>query len=212
MKSVYRTVIANLWRSPIRTFTVIDYFKLHNYHTTLFVLAGIVNVLNRNFIKLSDHRNNLLSNLLSSVLIGALAGWLGLLLFSGLVYLTGKWLKGQANFSDISNTVAYATLPCLVSLGLTICGIALLRLLGFEYNTYYYQYMQSWHYTSYGIIAIHRYINYALNFYYFVLVFAGLSVAQHYSITKSVINVLLAIGMIALPLALFIIVPYLTSR
>jgi hypothetical protein len=87
-----------------------------------------------------------------------MVGWAGLLIVFGLIYITGKWLKGVAAFTDISNMVAYASTVFLTSLISTFVGMLTPILLGFQYNLYKDVDTNSWSNTYYLIIQLHRYL------------------------------------------------------
>ena len=203
MQLAYKTALSNLWKKPKKSFNTINQYSLYKYQIHLFVLAGVTNAINRRFIDLADSKQELFLTLAGSAAIGALFGWFGLLIVSGLIYLTGKWIKGQATSTEIINMVAYATVPFFASLMFTLICILLLRVLGFHDGTY--DYIRSWDNTYYVIIKVHYYVNILITIYYFVLLIIGVSVVQDFSIRKSMLNLIMCIGIIAVPIALIIL-------
>jgi hypothetical protein len=203
MQFAYKTTLLSLWKKPKKTFNTINQYGLYKYQTHLFIIAGINNTINRQFIDLADNKHELFSTLASSVAAGALFGWLGFLVVSGLIYITGKWIKGQATSTEITNMVSYATLPFLVSLAFTLICVLLLRVLGFQNGAY--NYVRNWHNTYYIIIKIHYYVYILITIYYFILLTIGVSVVQGFSIRKSLLNLVMCIAIVVIPIALIIL-------
>jgi hypothetical protein len=203
MQLTYKLVLLNLWKKPKKAFNTINQYNLFKYQIHLFVFAGVTNAVSRRFIDLSDSRHNLLQTLASSIFAGALIGWIGLLVVSGLIYVIGKWIKGQATSTEITNMVAYATVPFVISFVFTAVCVLLLRFLRFQDGTY--AYFQSWSNSYYVITKIHSYVNILISLYYFALLVIGISAVQNFSILKSLLNLLICIAVITLPIGLLIL-------
>lgn len=210
MTNAYKTVFVNFLRRPQRVFYTICEYELYKYKYHLLVLAGINAVLTRNWWLIADTDNNFFLNLLSDIAIGALLGWIPFLFVSWLIYVSGKWIKGRSHSDEITNLVAYAVFfPAIFSILTTIISIAILRLNGFESVKYVHNLDIPLHSTFYLIIKIHQIIIIGLNLYYALLVLKGLSVVQNFNWLKSILNVIMAIGLIAVPLLLIVVIPLL---
>lgn len=206
MQLAYKIVLFNLWKRPKRAFNTINQYNLFKYQIHLFVLTGITNTVNRRFIDLADSTHDLLPTLLSSIVAGALLGWISLLIVSGLIYISGKWMKGQATSTEITNMVAFATVPFIISIVFTVVCVLLLRFLRFQDGTY--AYFKSWSNNYYVIIKVHYYVNILINLYYLVLLAIGISAVQDFSIRKSFLNLFIGIAIIAVPIGLLILYIY----
>lgn len=208
MNHVYKTVFLKIIFSPRKAFATIETYELFKYHYYLFGFAGINNILVRNWLDVADSSNNLLVKLIKYIAAGAFLGWLPLLFVSWLIFHSGKWLKGQAEFLTIANLMGYAFFyPVFLSLISTISNISFLRLNGFNKSDYYNNLDINSHSTFELVIHIHRYINWGFNIYYAVLIVIAISVIQGFTIIKSMLNIFLAVLIIVIPLGLMIIIP-----
>ncbi|MEN0055120.1 MAG: YIP1 family protein [Mucilaginibacter sp.] len=203
MQLAYKIALSNLWKKPKKTFRIINEYELYRYQIQLFVLAGITKVISRQFINLADARHELFLTLASSIAAGALLGWFGLLIVTGLIYITGKWIKGQASSTEIMNMVSYAVLPFCLSLIFTLLCVLIIRVLGFQDGSY--DYIRNWDNIYYAIIKVHYYFDWLITAWYFVLLVIGISAVQGFSIWKSIMNFLICIAVIAVPVVLIIL-------
>jgi hypothetical protein len=201
MTRIYKIVFLKLIIDPKRAFSAIDRNELFKYKYPLFILAGINNILARNWLETADVCNNIAFKLGQNIIIGALFGWLPLLFVSWLIYNSGKWLNGQSDPITISNVISYAVFfPVIISLISTLGSITFLRLHGFIKNEYLNSLDIQWHNTFYFIIKTHRYISWCVNLYYVSLAVIGISIIQGFTVAKAVVNVFVAVMIIVIPL------------
>jgi len=210
MTHTYKTVFINFLRRPQRVFYTICEYELYKYKYHLLVLAGINAALTRNWWQLADTNNNFFFRLLGAIAIGALLAWIPFLFVSWLLYVSGKWINGRSHSAEITNLVAYAVFfPAMLSILTTLISITILRVNGFESVKYVHNLDMPLHSTFYLTIKIHQIIIIGLNLYYVLLVLKGLTVIQNFNWLKSILNVIMAIGLVAVPLLLIAIIPLL---
>jgi len=201
MELVYRTVLINIIKKPLKAFRVIYYYGLDKYKYLFLSIAGISYTINRQFFILADSRTHLLWPLAGAVGLGALLGWIGVALLSQLIYWSGTWIKGKGSSGDILNIASYAALPDILRIISALTCILLLRHFAYEDA----QYPHVWGNIYYTIVRLKFYFGWAITLYYFVLLVIGISVVQDFSIGKSILNLLLAISIVMVPLGLLLI-------
>lgn len=205
MERAYKIVLFNLVTNPFKAFATIYSYDLYKYKYFLFAIIGIAQYINREHFKLADTRNSLLFPLMCDIGLGAVFGWMGVAVFSWLIYATGGWLKGRTTSSEMFNIASYAALPAVLTLISSLVCIIMLRNNGYIDTNY----PHVWSNTYYRIITLNYAVNAAANIYYFVLMVIAVSVAQGFTIGKSALNVILGFAIVAVPLAiLFILISY----
>ncbi len=90
MEDDYKAVFINLIKRPRRAFDAIHQYGLDRCKYPLLILAGITSAVNKRILTLADSHENYLFGMLTTIAIGALVGWLGIFIFSGLVSVVGK--------------------------------------------------------------------------------------------------------------------------
>ncbi|QQL48325.1 YIP1 family protein [Mucilaginibacter ginkgonis] len=204
MTNLYRAVLSNLLIKPKKAFKLIKRYDLDKYQFYFLILIGITNVIHRDFLKLSDINNNFWPREFVLILVGALIGWVGIYIYSYLIYLTGKWFGGHGDQSQIFNMLSYAAVPGILILMISLIAIIILRVLNFSVADYNVQQ----HIWGDDYFAIIQTVKYSVNFIawcHFILTIIGLTVFQGFGIGKSIANVLAALMIIILPIALFVL-------
>ena len=56
----------------------------------------------------------------AALIVAPLAGFLGIILLSALLFWTGKWMGGKACFTDLKAAVAWSNVPSVVNIGIWI--------------------------------------------------------------------------------------------
>lgn len=211
MEDDYKDVFRNLIINPSKAFYDIIQYGLYKYKVPLLMLAGVTNALNKRMLALADWHENFFLNLITTVAIGAIAGWLGIFIVSWLVEIVGKWLKGQASFEDIFSVAAYATLPVIVMLASDLICIAILRSRGYAQNYRYVGLVDSGN-INHIVLSINRYIGTLMNLYYLFLFVIGISVVQGFTKRKAALNLMIVVSGAVLLLGLLISLPFLLDR
>ncbi len=202
MERAYKTVLINIVKKPLKAFGTIYAFDLYKYQYVFLAIAGMAFTVSRQFYALADTRNTFFFPFVTSVVVGAIFGWVGIGIFSLLIYWTGTWIKGRATSRDIINIMAYASLTNTLILIIGLICIAALRFLGYSGVNY----PHVWGNTYYTIIQCYFYLTVIINILYIVLTTLGVSVAQGFSVKKGFFNVLLAALVLIIPITILVIV------
>lgn len=200
MERAYKTVLINLVTRPSKAFVTIYSYDLYKYKYIFFALIGVAQYINREHFKLADSRNSLLGPLMRDIGLGAIFGWMGVAVFSWLIYATGTWLKGRTTSSEMFNIASYAALPSILTLISSLACIILLHNAGYTDANY----PHVWGNFYYQIININYAINIIANIYYFLLMVQAVSVAQGFTIGKAVLNVISGIAVVIVPLVILL--------
>ena len=122
------------------------------------------------------------SSFIGSAFVAALLGIVSLYISGSLLSFTGRWLKGKANALKLRAAIAWAGVPVIASLVLFIP-------LFFALNS-----------SSMGIIGLSSIAFVVLGLWSLVLQVGMISEIQGFSIWKAILNIILAIIVIAVPL------------
>jgi hypothetical protein len=185
-----KEIFTKIWTLPRPIFKYINHFRYEKHLTVLLILAGISSAFDR------SERNNLGSydsigfTIIVSILVGALFGWISYYLYSSLIRLTGKWINGKADTDSILRTLAYASIPSIAGLVLIIPKL-LLRGSDLYENV-----------LTYGF-SIAELI---LGIWTLVLSVIGMSEIQQFSNGKALLNLILAVLVVAIPIVLIILI------
>ncbi|MCB0661657.1 MAG: YIP1 family protein [Saprospiraceae bacterium] len=193
-------IFTQIWTRPRPVLEYIHRNQYNKYRNILLVLLGISSAFDRAAMRSAGDNVELIVIIVTCIVGGGLFGWISYYIYAGLLSWTGKWLKGEADTSQIYLILAYASIPGIVSLVFLIPQIAILGNGVFQANTELV--------TSNLIEEIIFYgaeiLEFLLALYSIVLSVIGVSVAQNFPIGKAILNVLLPILIIVLPLALII--------
>lgn len=135
---------------------------------------------------------NLSTILLLSILGACVLGYLGLNLGAFLIFMTGKWVGGKANFKQVRASVAYSNVTNLVSIALWLLLAGLFKQSVFLAD---FAYVSSLGHFAVIMNAIFV-IQLVVGVWSLIIFVASLSETQGFSILRSIINTLLPIGVI----------------
>jgi hypothetical protein len=196
-----KELFTQIWLHPRKVFKYINDNQYDRYVYLLLALAGISNGFDRAVDRNLGDSMSLWGIIGFSVIAGGLLGWISYYLYAGLISLTGKWLKGVGNTSSILRAFSYALIP-------SICAITLLLLQMSIFGRELFQ--SGWEFSSGGLLPILIYystivVDLILGVWTFVLVVIAVSEIQQFSIAKSILNMLIAILVIAVPIGIIIL-------
>ncbi|TSJ44197.1 hypothetical protein FO440_08495 [Mucilaginibacter corticis] len=198
MERAYKVVLSNIVKKPLKAFGTIYAYNLYKYQYVFLAITGIAFMTKRQFYKLADTNNPFFFTFITNIGLGAIFGWMGIGVFSLLIYWAGIWLKGRATLHDIINIMAYATLISLVIFVAGMGCIIALRILGYAGANY----PHVWGNPYYTIAKSFYYFSRLIMLFYLTLAVIGVSVAQGFTITKGALNVLLAVLIVIAPIVL----------
>jgi Yip1 domain len=122
-----------------------------------------------------------------SVVLAMVFGWVGICLLSGLFFLTGKWIKGVANFSQVRAAVAWSSVPNIATI---LMWILLLGVFGAR--VFHKEFAESpfmGHEAS--VIFAVFFVQTIASIWGFVILLQALGEVQGFSAWKALINVLI---------------------
>lgn len=113
-------LLVSIWRQPTATLRYILAQCPDKYVTVLLVLGGIARAVGRASQQNMGDRNSTAGILLMAVLMGGLTGWITYYVYAWGMRLAGEWLGGHASSEQLRTVLAWALIPTVVGLVLTI--------------------------------------------------------------------------------------------
>ncbi len=131
---------------------------------------------------------------LGSLVLAMIFGWFGILLISGLFFVTGKWIRGVATFPQVRAAVAWSGVPNIA----TILMWTLL-LIVFGGKVFYKEFAE----TSFigheaGVIFAVFFVQSIASIWGFVILLQALGEVQGFSAWKALLNVIIPFGLLLL--------------
>lgn len=191
-------IFKKIWTSPRAVFSYLEDKKYNKYVPVLLMLIGVVRAIDKAVEKDLGDKLPLIAVLAVCVFAGGLLGWISVYLYGALVAWTGKLLKGAADTSSLVRVVAYGMVPAVCSLFVIVPQIAIFGNDMFKDNGSEFVDGFFANLLFYGGAAIEV----VLGVWSTIIIVIGISEVQKLSISKAILNVLLA--------ALAIIVPFMT--
>ncbi len=182
-------IFENIWTSPRKTIRWINDSGYNNYVYLLIVLMGVTSVIANGYSEGLGDRWDLFAVLLFYVGIGALLGWIPTVIYVFLLSLTGKWIKGKADFRPLLNMTAYAYIPFTCTLG--IIALQILFWGNGLFKSDWAPYEEGWAAAFFALVTSLGQA--VLSIWTLVIFIIGISEVQKFSIWKAILNALLPI-------------------
>ncbi len=192
-------IIGSIWLEPKFIFEYLIQKNYRKWVLLLIVLGGIsgrlAEISNDNY---ADHFP--FGPVVFSIIGGAIFGWIGYYIFSFLVSWTGKWIDGTANSDTLLLVIAYAQIPIILAI-----AIYALELILFNTSQFTYEQMMALDMDQKLLFFPLFAVELVLSVWSIVLLVVGVSVAQNFSIGKSILNLLMPVLLIGIPLLIFFV-------
>ncbi len=138
--------------------------------------------------------------ILVSIIMGVLFGWLGYYLYALMLSWTGSWLKGEADSDRLLLVIAYAQIPIIFTIVLFI-----LQLCIYQSSEFTYDEIVQLELGQRSLLIVLIALELILSVWSMVLAVIGVSVAQDFSILKSILNLILPSIVVGIPIILGVI-------
>jgi hypothetical protein len=190
-------LLKTIWLQPRHTIRFILKHCPDKYLWGLLVLGGIAGSLGN----LAE--NGLLMNLtgfvafIATVALGGIFGPLFNLIFAGLIRMTGRWIKGQADFSQILIVVAWSLVPSIASMVFFLARWVYFGNDIFLGNTDLSSIFNDFFITFTSLADL------ALSVWSLVILIVGLSEVQHFGIGRAILNLILVFVFIVIVFGVF---------
>lgn len=179
-----------LFSTPRKVFEYIDQSQTQRFLYAILFITGVAKSLDRASLKNFGDEYSLTFILGSSLVFGGLFGWIGLYLYSALMYWTGELIDGKAESTQsIFRTIGYAAFPSFLAFIPLLIQIFFLGNDVFTSADYTFDLSSI---VSIGLVLL-SILQLLLGIYSFVLIVIGLSVVQQFSIGKAILNLLFPI-------------------
>lgn len=185
-------------KNPLSSYKEILILKPEKDIYILMFLGSVANAIGKAASQNMCDSGNLTFVLLTAVFAGGIFGIVGYFIYAALLRWTGKFLNGSADTDKMTTVLAWGSIPISLSLPFTFFEILLTGDAIFK----------SYPDLSYGgllLTQIFSFINIGLLLWSISLMVLGISVAQKFSIGKSILNFFMPIIIIFIPLFLIIL-------
>jgi hypothetical protein len=195
-------VLNNLIKNPKLCFTTIKDSNFDKYKFWLISLLGISVIFNSAISKSMGDQFGAFGIFLYILIFGPIFGTIFVYLLSGLISITGKWIKGQAKTNEVINIISIAAIPLILNIIVNIVFCILFGKSLFE---------SSFNVNDFGTFSILIYkagyfIGLILEIYYLILFVIGISVLQEFSILKSILNIFMAVLLLVISITLIFMI------
>jgi len=191
-------IFTKIWINPGEIFRFLNENNHDKYLTILLILAGIARAFDRAVSKSMGDELSLFAIFAICIFGGGLFGWLGYYFLAALINWTGKWINGKGDFRSVLRMIVYAALPSILSMILIIPNIIINGATIFMSDVYLDSEDMLANLFAYGLLGLEI----ILAIFSIVFIFIGVAEAQQFSIGKAILNLLLAVGIIIVPLLL----------
>lgn len=197
----FAEIFTQIWTSPRAVFFYVKDNANAKHVLFLLILAGIVNGLDKAASNNSGDDMGLIGVIAISTIAGGLFGWITFLIYAHLLKWTGSWLNGISNSDNLINIVAYSMIPSIIGLAPVIVQI------GFFGNGLFQRDFDPSIQGGIGIvlIMITGLLQIILAIYSLVLLVIGISVAQNFSVGKSILNAVLPLLLFIFPIIIIVL-------
>jgi hypothetical protein len=134
--------------------------------------------------------------LFTSIIAGALFGWMAYYFYAWLISVSGKWLGADTDSKTIRTVLAWASIPEIASLILMIPTVIIFGEDTFKSEISNYTPLR----VVMGITLLTLHV--ALSIWTLVLAVIGIALVQGFSYGKAILNVVLAASLIIVPIGL----------
>ena len=189
-------LLLKIWIAPKATLEFVLNYCPHKYVLLLFALGGISRSIDRASTKGMGDNMSAVSILTISIIAGGLFGWLSYYFYAWLLEVTGKWLKGNASFSQFKTILAWSLVPTAFSLLLLIPELMIFGDEIFKSETY------SPNWITDMVLMLFALMEITLGIWTLVILIKGISLIQNFSTGKSVLNAFLPALLILVPIIL----------
>jgi hypothetical protein len=193
-----RQLLGMVWTQPRYVIRYLLRVEPDKYVLPLLVLMGVNNVVEK---AAEDHTGDsvgIAGIILFALVGGPLAGIFSGYVCSGLLGFTGRWLGGEAEGYQLRTVQAWASVP-------TICMLLLLPVELLFFGGELFSASQPTMQASEELVVEFALAKGVLAVWSLVLFVGGLAEAQQFSVGKALLNILLAVGIIVVPLGLLLL-------
>lgn len=193
------TLLRMIWTQPRAVFRYINTQDYRHYFFVFLALAGISNALDRAVLRDMGDSYSLGTILMLCILVGGLLGWISIYIYAWLLSISGTWIKGKANHSEIYRVIAYALLPAILGILLYIPQIAVFG------NGIF----QSGPLENSGIAEMAIYwttlvLELVLGIYTLVFMVSAVAEVQQFSLGRAILNLIMAVLVVVVPILILV--------
>jgi len=193
----FKYILRNIWTRQRHVVRMIQEYDYSKYQWLLLCAGSLASTLNRAQQKGISDSTSAASFAIGRLLLPALVGVVFYYILSFAIATTGKLLKGEAYTDSVIRLIAYAQIPAVIGLIMTLPWIAVYGLDFFREGL-----LTDSNMAVMILFWIYRITNTILALYIAVFMVVGLAEIQHFSIWKAIVNFALPVAVIVLLFAL----------
>lgn len=185
---------ANIWVKPRETIKKIVKFDPKYRFAILSFLYGLPMLLHMAQNLELGERFTTAGIVVAAVVLATFVGMLGIVIASGLVYWTGKWIGGQSSYINVRAAVSWSNVPNIVSI-----VVWALMIYNFQDQIFTEAFEDMVMGTSASMgISLAMLLQSAMAIWSFIILVKGLGEVQGFSAWKGVLNVLIPFFMVGI--------------
>lgn len=189
-------LMVKIFTHPKLAFAFIREFNYNKNIYFLLILSGITSSFGRAIKNNMGDRMSLSEIIIFCILSGGFSGYLTSYIYAVCLSWSGKWLHGSSSTSAILRIFAFSSIPYILCLLITIVNIGIHGLSLFHENIEFITGDSTLNLVYYGSISLEI----LFSVWSVVLVIIGISMAQNFSIIKTLLNLIIPFLFILIPI------------
>ncbi|RYU80719.1 Yip1 family protein [Hymenobacter persicinus] len=191
--------LTTIWFQPRRTLESILLYHPDKYVPVLLCLGGIARAVDRASQQNAGDKMGTVAVLLLTFVVGGLTGWIFYYFYAWMLSLTGRWLNGTAGSETFRTVLAWSLVPTVVSLALLLPEVLLFGDELFKSTPADISFSDS---VIWIVISL---IQLTLGIWSLVILVHGISLVQHFTAGRAILNLILPVAVILVPIVLLIL-------
>lgn len=187
-----------MWLRPRATIQHVIDTAPSRWVIVIAMISGISSALDRAALRESGDVFSVATIFGLAIVLGPIGGIIQLYLFGGLLRWTGSWIQGEAEYEEIRAAIAWSSIPIVWSIWLWVPSVLIF---GEELFTSETPMLDADPFLAVQLIAF-GFVEFAIGIWAFVIFLLALAQVQRFSVTRALINVIMAVLIIFLPLFL----------
>lgn len=191
-------LLFKIWVKPKATLSYILENCPNKFIIPLMILGGITRSIDRASSQNMGDKQSTFFILMVAIIAGGMFGWLSYYFYAWLLQVTGKWLKGNANFEEFKTVIAWSMIPSICSLGLLIP-----ELIVFGDDVFKSELSDPTMFSTL-LLILFGLMELTLGIWTIIIFVKGVSLVQNFKTGKAILNMILPVFVILIPI-LFIV-------
>lgn len=193
-------LIYKIWIKPTTTLAYILKNCPDKFMVPLMILGGITRAIDRASTQNMGDKYSIFYILIITIVAGGLFGWISYYFYAWLLEITGKWLKGKADYEEFKTVIAWSLIPSICSLVLLIPEILIFGVDIFKSD------MSDTGVVSIMLMVLFGLVEITLGIWTLIIFVKGVSLIQNFNTWKAILNMILPVFLILIPILFIVLI------